>query len=102
MLRDNSTFVSVQTSLFYKLYDLVQFPDYVFFCLLQAACPKRATASYARIVKVAVPRLNEDGEIIILDSRNKFVVKVHYGCSAFLEFLGLELSRWWENRGSPQ
>lgn len=56
-------------------------------------------ANYARIVNVAVPLITEDGETIQLDSRSRLLVKVHCGCSALLEFLGLELSRWWENLG---
>ncbi|XP_066468982.1 F-box and WD repeat domain containing protein 10B [Tiliqua scincoides] len=41
----------------------------------QASCPKRAMASYARIVKVVIPQITEDGEIILLNGRSKLQVK---------------------------
>lgn len=41
----------------------------------QASCPKRAMPNYARIVRVAVPQITEDGEIIQLDSRSRLLEK---------------------------
>ncbi|XP_053148234.1 F-box and WD repeat domain containing protein 10B isoform X2 [Hemicordylus capensis] len=39
--------------------------------LLQGSCPKRAMANYARTVKVAIPQISKDGDIILSRRQSK-------------------------------
>lgn len=58
------------------------------FCyLLQALCPKGAISTFARIVKVAIPRITSNGDIILTKTKKQF--KVDWECFSFLEFHGL-------------
>lgn len=68
---------------------------------MQGSCPKGAVSNYAKIVRVAIPQINQDGDIVPTRSKHKPQSKVHCGSSAFLEFLGLEFRGWrWENPAS--
>ncbi|XP_044309793.1 CMT1A duplicated region transcript 1 protein [Varanus komodoensis] len=42
---------------------------------MQGSCPKGAISNYAKIVKVAVPQINKDGDIIPIKGKNKLLPK---------------------------
>ncbi|XP_061472463.1 F-box and WD repeat domain containing protein 10B [Rhineura floridana] len=42
---------------------------------LQGSCPKRAISNYAKIVKVTIPRINTEGNIISLIIKNKQLIR---------------------------